>query len=97
MEAIERLAKLETSIDWMKVILGLMTAVMLGGFTLLSTQIINLGTRIDGTNAKLSEEFRAMRVEMSAQTSAIANSITAAKQVQPQIIVMPPPAPVPGK
>jgi hypothetical protein len=38
-----------------------------------------------------------MRAEMSAQTSAIANSITATKQAQPQIIVMPPPAPGPTK
>jgi hypothetical protein len=112
-EPSERLATVESSVAWIKVILGVMTAVMLGGFALLSTQIINLGSRIDGTAARLdsrvdnlsakidaiprqlSEEFRAMRAEMSAQTSAIANSITATKQVQPQIIVMPPPEPAP--
>jgi hypothetical protein len=32
----------------------------------------------------------AMRAEMAAQTNAIANSITAARTVQPQIIVLPP-------
>lgn len=88
-----RFAKLETSVDWIKVIGAILVAVMLGGFTLLSTQIINLGARIDGTNARLSDEFRAMRAELSAQTAAIASSITAARQVQPQIVVLPPPAP----
>lgn len=108
MDMTERLAKLETSVDWIKVIGAILVAVQLGGFTLLSAQIISLGARIDGTanrldgridslNSRLTEEFRAMRAEMSAQTSAIANSITATKQVQPQIIVMPPPAPASPK
>ena len=31
-----------------------------------------------------------MRADMTAQTTAIANAITAARAVQPQIVVMPP-------
>jgi hypothetical protein len=52
--------------------------------------IKNLGVRMDGLSRQLSEEFRAMRAETAAQTSAIANSITAARQFQPQVIVVPP-------
>ena len=87
-------------------------AVTLGGFAFMGvqvnrldgkidgmgTRIESMGTRIDGVSRQLAEEFRAMRVETAAQTSAIANAITAARQIQPQIVVMPPvlrePAPV---
>lgn len=53
-------------------------------------EIKDLGVRMDGLSRQLSEEFRAMRAETAAQTSAIANSITAARQFQPQVIVVPP-------
>lgn len=60
-------------------------------------QVTGLNGRMDGLTAKidaipsrLTDEFRAMRADMAAQTSAIANSITATKQVQPQIMVLPP-------
>jgi len=103
-EPAERLAKLETSVDWIKVIgailmaaIGLLTAVTIAGFTFLATQTARLETRVDAIPHQLSEEFRAMRAEMSAQTAAIANSITATKQVQPQIVVVPMPAPAPPK
>ncbi|MEI6985210.1 MAG: hypothetical protein WCK65_03700 [Rhodospirillaceae bacterium] len=43
------------------------------------------------TSSKLSDEFRAQRAEMSAQTSAIANSITATRQQAPQVILVPAP------
>jgi hypothetical protein len=63
--------------------------------TRLDGRVDSLSAKIDAIPRQLSEEFRAMRAEMAAQTSAIANSITATKQVQPQIIVMPPPEPAP--
>ena len=54
-----------------------------------------LNAKIEAIPQRLSDEFRAMRAEMAAQTSAIANSITATRQVQPapQIIVIPPTTP----
>ncbi len=58
--------------------------------TRMDGQIRELGARMDGLSKQLSEEFRAMRAETAAQTSAIANSITAARQFQPQVIVAPP-------
>jgi hypothetical protein len=105
-EPSERLAKLEVSVNWIKVIGTIMVTVMLGGFALLTTLIVSgtarLDGRIDSLSAKvdaiprqLSEEFRAMRAEMSAQTAAIASSITATKQVQPQIVVLPAPGAAP--
>jgi hypothetical protein len=84
---------------------GLVATVMVFGFGFFGVQFNRLDGKIDALsstlNAKieaipqrLSEEFRAMRAEMAAQTSAIANSITATRQAQPpappQIIVIPP-------
>ena len=93
---------------------GLVATVMVFGFGFFGVQFNRLDGKIDALsntlNAKveaipqrLSEEFRAMRAEMAAQTSAIANSITATRQTQPapQIIVIPPtpqqPTPEPPK
>jgi hypothetical protein len=64
----------------------------------ISGRVDSLGGRVDGVGARvdaipklLTEEFRAMRAETAAQTSAIANAITAAREVQPQIQIMPAP------
>ena len=56
----------------------------------LSNRVEGLNARFDGVSRQITDEFRAMRVETAAQTSAIASSITAARQIQPQIVVMPP-------
>jgi hypothetical protein len=100
----ERLAKLEGAYDALKVVrpltvavMAVFVAVMLGGFAFLGFQNAQLSTKLEGIPQALREEFRALRAEMAAQTSAIANSITATKQAQqptppapPQIIVIPP-------
>jgi hypothetical protein len=105
---IERaIAKLEGLIDGFKAVpqiavtmLSVVTAVF--GIVLtveifvlnsMNSQIRDVGARVDAIPKLLTEEFRAMRVETSAQTSAIANAITAARQFQPQVVVMPAPAP----
>jgi hypothetical protein len=77
---------------------------MIGGFSFLGFQLNRLQGRVDRVEtaiaaipARLSDEFRAMRAEMAAQTSAIANSITAVREAQPpppQIIVVPTPQPI---
>jgi hypothetical protein len=89
---------------------GLIATVMVFGFGFFGVQFNRLDGKIDALsntlNAKieaipqrLSDEFRTMRAEMAAQTSAIANSITATRQAQPpsppQIIVIPAPQPIP--
>jgi outer membrane murein-binding lipoprotein Lpp len=65
----------------------------------LGGRVDQLGNRIDAIPQRLAEEFHAMRAEMAAQTSAIANAITATREAQPpappQIIVIPP-VPQPG-
>ena len=112
----DRLAKLEGAYDSLKVVRPMtltLVSVFLGivalAFTVVAFQLGQFGTRIDRLEAKvdaipqrLSDEFRALRAEMSAQTSAIANSITATRQAQPpappQIILIPPapqPQPIP--
>jgi len=78
---------------------ALVAALMMGGFAFLGFQVSQASSKIDAIPQRLSEEFRAMRAEMAAQTSAIANSITATRQAQPpappQIIVIPAPQPQP--
>ena len=82
-------------------------AVMLGGFSLLSLQVTRvdgridrldgridrLDTKIDSVPKLLAEEFRAMRTEMAAQTSAIANSVTSARATPTQVVLVPAPGP----
>jgi hypothetical protein len=94
---------LRASVDGTRWVVGLVAVVMIGGFGFLGFQLNRLEGRVDRIEtavaaipARLSDEFRAMRAEMAAQTSAIANSITAVRQAQPpppQIIVIPGPQP----
>ncbi len=100
-----RLDRLDGQMDTMKVVrpmtIGVMAVLLaalvfvLGNITFTiqatNTRIDALNTKVDAIPQRLSEEFRAMRAETAAQTSAIANSITAARQVQPQIMVLPSP------
>jgi hypothetical protein len=92
---------LKSSLDGLRWVVGILTIIVIGGFSFLGFQLNRLEGRIDRVEAAvqaipahLDEEFRAMRSEMAAQTSAIANSITATRQAQPpapQIIVIPEP------
>lgn len=101
-----RLGELKGALDGLRLsfsilagAVGLVAAVMAIGIAIANSQfsrldgrIDQLGNKIEAIPQRLSEEFRAMRAETAAQTSAIANSITAAKQAPPQIIVLPAPA-----
>jgi hypothetical protein len=107
--ASERLARLEGTVDSLKVVRPMTIAVvgvLLAAQVLaigflgsqlrdLSVQLRDVNTKVDTIPAHLSDEFRAMRAEMAAQTAAIANAITATRQAQPQILVIPAPAPAP--
>jgi hypothetical protein len=84
----------QLAITTLSVVLGAVALVLTVGIFVLSnmnSQIHDVGAKVDAIPKQLTEEFRAMRAETSAQTSAIANSITAARQFQPQIAVMPTP------
>ncbi len=100
----QRLAKLEGSYDALKVVRPMTVAVVsvflaalvfVLGF--LGIQVARVDSKVDGISKTIFEEFRAMRSDMAAQTSAIANSITATKQQSPQVILMPSPQPEPTK
>jgi hypothetical protein len=94
---------LKSSVDGLRWVIGVIAVIMIGGFGFLGFQLNRLEGRVDRIEtavaaipARLSDEFRAMRSEMAAQTSAIANSITATREAQPpppQIIVIPTPQP----
>ena len=90
----ERLARLESGQDWLKVILGLLGAVVVGGFAFLGVQINRIDTKVDALGARISTESAQTRQELVGIANAISNSITAARQVQPQIVIVP--TPVPG-
>jgi hypothetical protein len=92
----ERLARLESAQEWTKVVLGLIGAVIIGGFAFLGVQISRLDTKVDGLGARISAENAATRQELIGVATAIANSITAARQIQPQILPVPMPTPGPA-
>src|ERR1019366_1437172 len=107
----EPFARLEGSYDALKVVrpmtitvLGVLLAALIFVLSFMASELGDLNAKQEATNAKvdaipskLAEEFRAMRGEMAAQTSAIAASVTAARQMQPQVVVVPslPPTPQP--
>jgi hypothetical protein len=96
-----RLEALKAAIENTRWVVGIVVVVMSGGFSFLGFQLNRIEGRVDGIETavaaiptRLSEEFRAMRAEMAAQISAIANSITATRLAEPpapQIIVLPTP------
>ena len=103
----ERLARLEGAFDSYQksltvlvVLVTFLGAIMIAGFTItygqvarVDGQIERLGTKTDALPQRLVEEFRFMRAEMSAQTSALATAVTAARGSPPQIVVVPGPQP----
>jgi hypothetical protein len=98
----ERLAKLEGTVDSLKVVrpmtitvIGVFLAAQVFVIGLLASQMRDINAKVDAIPARLSDEFRAMRAEMAAQTAAIAGSITATRQAQPQILIVPAPSPAP--
>lgn len=100
----DRLARLEGAYDTLKVVrpmtiavLGLFLAALVFALALVGTQIRHVSQKVEAIPARLSEEFRAMRIEMAAQTEAIANSMTATRQAPPQVLVMPAPAQAPSR
>jgi hypothetical protein len=99
----ERLARLESGQEWIKIILGLIGAALIGGFAFLGVQINRLDAkfdsingrfdsingRIDSLGSRISAESAATRQELIGIATAISNSITAARQFQPQMLPMP--------
>jgi hypothetical protein len=85
----ERLARLETGQEWTKIVLGLIGAVVIGGFAFLDVQIRRLDAKVDALSARISAENATTRQELIGVATAISNSITAARQFQPQILPVP--------
>lgn len=76
-------------------VFGLMIAFLLNQSFRLESKMSALESKIDSSNAalrtELRDEFRQMRNDMNAQTSAVANAITATKQQAPQVLLVPTP------
>jgi hypothetical protein len=96
----ERIARLEAAIEGLRhsqnLTIGATAAI--GG--ILAAMIIGFGVyslqRIDQTQEAISREAAATRKELVGVATAIANSITAARQVQPAIVVIPSPSTQPA-
>jgi hypothetical protein len=82
----------QLAVTTLGIVMGALAIVVTVGIFALNgvtSQVKDLGGKVDAIPKQITEEFRAMRAETAAQTSAIANSITAARQFQPQVVVMP--------
>jgi hypothetical protein len=93
MELGERLARLESATDSTKIVLGMLGAAVIGGFAFLGIQINRLDSKVDALGGRIDAQAAATRQELTGIANAIANSITATRQVQPQILVVPVPTP----
>ncbi|BDV34252.1 hypothetical protein [Methylocystis iwaonis] len=79
------------AVDWAKVAFAILATVTLGGMGILISLNLFLSSKVGGISDKISEEFRAQRLEQAAQISSVANAITATKQQAPQVILVPAP------
>jgi hypothetical protein len=97
MEFNERLARVEAAIDGLRHSQNLTIGATVGVGAIIAAFIIGFGIytlqRVDQTQAAISNEAAQTRQELIGIATAISNSITATKQAQPQIIVVPAPAP----
>lgn len=87
----DRLSRLEDALDWIKVTITVVAAVLIGGIAFIGVQI----TRVDGRVSALSDKVDALPDKVNANlrdlTSTLAQAILASKQVAPQVILLPAP------
>ena len=100
----DRLARLEGAYASLRVVrplttamVGLFLAALVFALALLATQIRHVSQKVEAIPARLSEEFRAMRIEMAAETEAIASSMAATRQAPPQVLLVPAPSQSPSR
>jgi outer membrane murein-binding lipoprotein Lpp len=98
----DRLARLEGSIEWFRLVLAVVATVAVGGMGFLGIQVSRIDgkiTSIDGKISSLSEQVSTLPEKINANlrdlTKTLAEAITAAKQTPPQVILMPAPASAP--
>jgi hypothetical protein len=72
---------------------GLLATLMVGGFAFLGFQSAQLSTKIDAIGPRISDEAARTRQELIGIATAISNSITATRQMQPPMVVIPPAQP----
>ena len=84
-EVRERLAKVEERTSSLAWGLGLVVAIMLAGFAFTGAQLSSLDNKVSALPGAIEGNLRDL-------TKTLAESITAAKQQSPQVILMQPPA-----
>jgi hypothetical protein len=85
----------KSAMEWMRVAFAMLGTFTVAAAVLVTTLLLNVSGKVEGLSGKITDEFRSQRAEMSAQTSAIANAITATKQQAPQVLLVPTPMPMP--
>ena len=85
------LGELKGDVSGLKIAASVLASAIAIGAAVLGAVTYSTQAKVDALAPRLTDEFRAMRAEMAAQTSAIANSITATKQQAPQVILVPAP------
>jgi hypothetical protein len=90
----ERMARVEAAVEGLRHSQNLTIGFTAAVGTILAAVVIGFSTyilqRIDQTQASISTEAAATRQELVGVATAIANSITAAREMRPPVIVVPP-------
>ena len=89
----ERIAKVEGQIESLRLIATVIVAVMLGGFAFLGVQIARVDSRLSALSEKVDALPGRISGDLTDLTRTLAASITAARQVPPQVLLVPAPAP----
>jgi len=94
-----RLARVEVAVEGLRHsqnltmgALAVLSAVVIGFSIYILQRIDRLQDRIDQTQASITREAAATRQELVGVTTAIANAITAAREMRPPIVVVPAPS-----
>ncbi|KAA0683605.1 hypothetical protein [Roseomonas genomospecies 6] len=85
------LLELKGDVSGLKIAASVLASAIAIGAAVLGAVTYSTQSKVDALAPRLADEFRAMRTEQAATTSAIANSITATKQQAPQVILVPAP------
>jgi hypothetical protein len=91
-----RLARLEGEVSSFRVLFAAIIAILLGGFGFLGVQVTRTDNRISAVAADVQGIPGKIHDDLLNLTRTLADSINAAKQTPPQVLLMPVPGPQPA-
>lgn len=90
-----RLSRLEGAFDWIKVMIAMISAVVIGGIAFLGVRIARVDSRVSALSEKVDALPERVNANLRDLTNTLAQAILASKQAAPQVIVLPVPQPSP--